>query len=131
MTQFLHILNSAPVSFSTGTDSSGDLDVLYNNATISGYDNSIFVQDQNLPQLLKIFDFSDSSGQWKINAEHEDENDQVHHWTRHNNQGCCSFSWSATNQVHKVTVTATNGSASKVKLVFIKVRPHPEQPDPT
>ena len=127
----LQLTNPTSVIIVTSTDSSGNLQFTCQSAALSEYEDSVYVQHESLPITVDITDFSDSSGQWTANATHEDDNDDPQTWTRPPGAARCRFSWSETNQVHEVEVTASNGSApAKTKTVRIKVRPYPDQPDP-
>lgn len=127
----LQLTNPTSVVITTSADSSGNLEFTCQSNSLSQHENSLHIQHESLPITIEFTDFSDSCGQWTVNAAHEDENDDTQTWSRTPGAARCAFSWSETNQVHEVEVTASNSSASeKKKSVLIKVRPYPDQPDP-
>jgi len=127
----LQLTNPTSVIINPSTNTDGNLEFTCQNNSLSQHENSLHIQHETLPITIEITDFSDTNGQWTVNATHEDENDDTQNWSRAPGAARCTFPWSETNQVHEVEVTATNGSAPvKKKSVLFKVRPYPDQPDP-
>ena len=128
----LQLINPATITINTSVDASGALEFSYQSTALSQHENSMHIEDETLPITVAITDFDDATGHWTVSAQHEDENDVLQSWSRDSTAGRCTFLWSETNQIHEVEVSATNANApTKKKLVFIKLRPHPDQPDCT
>lgn len=124
----LRLINTPPIELTVSIDSAGELAVHHQGTPLANHDDSIKIENQNLPLRVSLLDAAQSGVTWVVNASHEDGAGVTQTWNRHNNQGRCSFDWDVTQQFRKVEVTATApAAASKVKLILVKVRPHPEQ----
>ncbi|MEM9457460.1 MAG: hypothetical protein AAGF11_24985 [Myxococcota bacterium] len=129
----LQLINPTSVTLTPSVDGSGKLTFAHQGTSLNLHEDTLHIKHESLPITIELTDFSDSSGNWTVTAEHEDEHDTTQTWSRNAGTARCFFSWSETNQVHAVKITAKSDNSSvsdKEESVLISVDPYPDQPDP-
>lgn len=119
---YLLVNNEDPVELEGYIDGADNLQIKHANGNLVDYDQEIWCAHATETSIkVVIYDFVDDSITWTVSAEHD-----LTAWTRETDHVWFTFTEEPSSPI-EVEITATNGSNSKPRSIFIK--PQPQLPN--
>ncbi len=126
MSQYLDVQNEATVVLDGYLDGAGRLQISHSSGNLIDNSDALQAADPGATIRIKLMDFSDGSTTWELNASHGAAGPI--NWSRASDHAYYDFSEYMSNFLD-VTITASDGSANKEKVIDIKTKPESSLPD--
>jgi hypothetical protein len=125
--EYLLVENESVIQLTGYLDASGALQFSHSSGNLVDNSDALQAEDEGSSIQIKLMDFTGGGSSWQVNASHAGTGGTVN-WSRGTNHAQYTFTQYMTNFL-EVSITASNGTTTKEKIIDTKTKPRGSLPD--